>query len=124
MKCVADFDFQIRAAIHFPFVKTEEILGIYLVDQPHKLSANGLQGMETNIIGLRYGIYERLNLLDLKRSQKKYRQHQLLFFDEWYDFTEQSPFNSVYKVKGLIIAVFHSALRLLKQIVKKYLLKK
>jgi glycosyltransferase involved in cell wall biosynthesis len=124
MKCVADFDFQIRAAIHFPFVKTEEPLGIYLVDQPHKLSANGLQSMETNIIALRYGIYERLNLLDLNRAKKKYKQHQLLFFGEWHDFTEQSPFNSLYKIRGLVIATIHSALRLLKQIVKKYLLKK
>ena len=118
-KCVADFDFQIRAAFYFPFVKTKEVLGIYLEDQPHKLSANGLQNFETNIIHLRYGAYAHLNLLNLKRSKSLYKKNQLLFFDKWYDLTEKSQFNSLHKTMGVVIAVFHAVFKLMKQIIKR-----
>ena len=37
-KCVGDFDFQIRCALKYPFVKVQNPLGIYLEDQQDKLS--------------------------------------------------------------------------------------
>ncbi|GHV29976.1 hypothetical protein FACS1894177_01770 [Bacteroidia bacterium] len=41
-------------------MKVEKLLGIYLEDRPEKLSYNGLQTLENNVIHLRYGGYENL----------------------------------------------------------------
>jgi len=120
-KCVADFDFQVRAALHFPFVKTAEPLGIYLEDQPHKLSANGLSDAERNMIYLRYGAYQHLNIALLPQTKKMYEQNKMLFFDEWRDFTEQAPFGKWYKAIGIVRACFTSAYWICKQLVKKIL---
>lgn len=62
-KLVADFDFQIRAAINnCKFVKTEQILGSYLALVPSKLSSNHrIHKKELDVIYLRYGIYDYLN---------------------------------------------------------------
>lgn len=117
-KCVADFDFQIRAALHYPFVKTDEPLGIYLEYQPHKLSANGLQLIEYNMIAMRYASYRYLNLFLLPETNRKYHRKQLLFFDKWQDFTEQSPFGKKYKAAGAICACFGSFYWLCKQLAK------
>ena len=118
-KCIADFDFQIRAALHFSFVKTGEPLGIYLEDQPHKLSANGLQPFERNIICLRYMDYRHLNLFLLKESNNKYRYNQMFFYDEWIDFTEKRSLGWLYKLKGMVYATFSSLYWLFRQVVKK-----
>ena len=118
-KCVADFDFQIRTALHFPFVKTDKPLGIYLEDQPHKLSANGLQRFERNIVYLRYTNYQCLNLFLLPEARKKYQQNRMLMYDEWIDFTEKVPFGWFYKVYGIIYAAFSSIYWLLRQTAKK-----
>jgi len=118
-KCIADFDFQIRAALHFPFVKIDEPLGIYLEDQPHKLSNNGLQPFEYNILCLRYGNYRYMNFFLLPEAKKKYKQKQMLIFDEWKDFTEKDPFGYLYKIQGIIYASFYSIYWLCRQIAKK-----
>jgi glycosyltransferase involved in cell wall biosynthesis len=120
-KCVADFDFQIRAALHFPFVKTEEPLGIYLEDQPHKLSYNGLQSLESNIIYLRYGSYKRLNVFELHKSKKMYRKNKLLFFDQWIDYNPENQFSTLHKGVNLFRALFSSSIKLAKQITRKIL---
>ncbi|MDR0769134.1 MAG: glycosyltransferase [Dysgonamonadaceae bacterium] len=105
-KCVADFDFQIRAALHFPFVKTQEPLGIYLEGQPHKLSANGgLQELENNIIYLRYGVYEKVNPFTLEISQKQYRMNDILQFGEWKPLIDKRYVNGFNKTVGMIIAL-------------------
>jgi glycosyltransferase involved in cell wall biosynthesis len=117
-KCSADFDFQIRASIHFPFVKVEEPLGIYLEDRPGKLSYNGLQMLENNIIHLRYGGYENLNLWKLKQAKYHYKQHQLLFYDRWEAFAEKSPLSKWHKLKGGCIAFFKTSNWMVRQIAK------
>ena len=122
--CSADFDFQIRAAIHFPFIKTKEVLGIYLEDQPHKLSSSTLQNKENNIIHLRYGAYQHLNLLNLQLSLEKYHKKKILFFSEWYLFVEKSQFGLIYKTGGLIVAFFNSIILSLKKIAKIILCRK
>jgi glycosyltransferase involved in cell wall biosynthesis len=103
-RCVADFDFQIRAALHYPFVKTKEPLGTYLEDQPHKLSANGLQELENNIVYLRYGIYEKVNPFTLWVSQKRYRKNEILQFGEWKLLVDKVYVNGFNKTVGIIIA--------------------
>ena len=117
-KCVADFDFQIRTALHFPFVKTAYPLGIYLEDQPHKLSANGLSNMERNVIYLRYGVYQYLNMALLPQTKKLYKRNKMLFFDKEYNFTEQTPFGKWHRI-GIVCACFTSAYWICKQLVKK-----
>ncbi|MDR0428341.1 MAG: glycosyltransferase family 2 protein [Dysgonamonadaceae bacterium] len=120
-RCSADFDFQIRAAIHFPFVKVKEVLGVYLDDQPFKISYNGCQQSENDIINLRYGAYERLNIFRVCSSKKKYRKNHHLFFDEWHPFTEESQFGLIYKAKGLFLSFFRSTIFEIKRIIKKML---
>jgi len=117
--CIADFDFQIRAALHFPFVKVDELLGIYLEDQPHKLSSNGLQPMEYNAIALRYANYFLMNIFLLSELKKKYYHNRMLIFDEWKNFTEKSPFSLFYKIRGIVFASYNSCYWLGKQTIKK-----
>jgi SAM-dependent methyltransferase len=108
-RCSADFDFQIRAALHFPFVKTDEPLGSYLEYQVNKLSFNGLQELENNIIYLRYGVYEKINYFTVLRSLNRYRKNALFFYDEWHFFSEKQPFNFFYRIirffPGLILSI-------------------
>ena len=120
-KCVADFDFQIRSALHFPFVKTAEPLGIYLEGHPDKLSYNGFSEIERNVIYLRYGVYQYLNIFLFPKAKKLYVPNKLLFFDNQQDFTEQTPFGKGYKTAGAICAFFTSIYWLCKQIAKKIL---
>ena len=120
-KCIADFDFQIRAALHFPFVKTCEPLGIYLEDQPHKLSYNGLQPFEHNVLYLRFSNCQYLNFFLLNETKKKYKHNKILIFNKWKDFTEKSPFGWSYKLKGIIFAGVRSLYWLCRQIAKKIL---
>jgi len=122
-RCIADFDFQIRVVFLFPFVKINEILGIYLENQPHKLSANGLQPIEYNIIAQRYANYFLLNFFLLPEAKKKYQQSRMLIFGEWKDFPEKSPFNWFYKMRGIVFASFNSAYWLCKQLAKKIVFK-
>ena len=120
-KCIADFDFQIRTALHFPFVKTGEPLGIYLEDQPHKLSASGLQLFEYNIISLRYANYSLMNFFLLSETKMKYQINRMLFFDKWNDFTEKTPFGWFYKMQGIFYASLKSFNWLFRQTAKKIL---
>ena len=122
-KCIADFDFQIRTALHFSFVKTEETLGIYLEDQPHKLSTNGLQLYELNVLYLRYGNCESLNFFLIPETNKKYKPKSILVFNEWNDFAEKSPFGKIYKLLGVVSAIFSSVYWLSRQIIKKIIFK-
>ncbi|MDR1682450.1 MAG: glycosyltransferase [Candidatus Symbiothrix sp.] len=120
-KCIGDFDFQIRAALHFPFVKTDEVLGIYLAERLGKLSSNGLQPLEHNVVYPRFGIYRRLNFCLLPESNRKYQRNRMLFFDEWHDFSEQPTWDKWYKTLGFVPAGFTSAYWLCKQLAKKTL---
>ncbi|HWK03600.1 MAG TPA: glycosyltransferase [Puia sp.] len=120
-RCSADFDFQIRTALHFPFVKAPELLGIYLEAQPHKLSSNGLQRYENNVIHLRYGAYENLDLPTLAKAVKLYSKEKMMFYGKWVGFEEKSPFKNAYKLKGALIAAGHFPLSFSKLTVKRVL---
>jgi hypothetical protein len=75
--------------------------------------------MENNIIHLRYGAYQHLNLFRLPASKKRYKQNQLLFFDEWWNLMESSQFNWFSKITGLIAATVGSVYWGVRQIAKK-----
>jgi len=113
-KCSADFDFQIRAAIHFPFVKVNEPLGCYLEYQSTKLSFNGLQELENNIIYLRYGVYEKINYFTARCSLKKYKKNAMLFYYEWHPFLEKQQFNLFYKFTHFFTGLIHSIIKQIK----------
>jgi len=118
-KCSADFDFQIRVALHFPMVKTPDILGISLENQPHKLSANGLQELENNIVYLRYGSFGRINLFTLRRSLKIYHKTTLFHYGKQITFDETSPFGRSYRIMGWISSLFFSLILVSKRCIKK-----
>lgn len=107
-KCVGDFDFQVRVAMHYSFVKVKEPLGIYLEDLPHKLSSNGVQSLENNIVYLRYGVYKKIQLPLLQRSLSRYKKNAFLFFDQWYRNTGKSPFRWSYRFAGMAEMVLRS----------------
>jgi len=123
-KCVADFDFQIRTANRFPLVKVDNPLGIYLEDQPHKLSASGIQEIENTTLYLRYGVYEKVNPFAIGLSRKKYRQDELLFFDKWYSIEKPESFSIFNICAGLGYGVIKYSIRYVKTNIIKPLLKK
>ena len=49
-KCVSDFDFQIRVNLHFRIYCIPNFIGIYLENDPNKISNNGLKQYENNIV--------------------------------------------------------------------------
>lgn len=104
--CVGDFDFQIRTAINYLMVKAPRPLGIYLQDQPHKISSSPLHTHENNIVYLRYGAYEKIEYNLLPRSVKLYKADNFKFFGNWKANTQVSPFSSWYRIKGGLIGMF------------------
>lgn len=66
---VADFEFQIRSLINHSIKKVAQPIGYYLIYVKQKLSSNEkLQAKENNIVHLRYGNYDKVNLLYLYAS--------------------------------------------------------
>ncbi len=118
--CSADFDFQIRVALHYPLVKVPEPLGIYLdgENQTHKISSNGKQQKETHTIYLRYGVFKKLDITVLWNRKFRYQKDKLLFYGQWVDFTEKSPFSLLQRVTGMLIALFKFPLYLLHRVRK------
>jgi glycosyltransferase involved in cell wall biosynthesis len=104
-RCVADFDFQIRAALHFSFIKVSTPLGVYLEDMPHKISSDLVQGLENNVIYYRYGVYEKIQLPLLKKSLATYKKNCFLFFGEWVTNTETAPFGAFRRFKGMLVSI-------------------
>jgi len=106
LRCIADFDFQIRAALHFPFVKTDTPLGVFLADNPNQISNNGLAPLEYNIIALRSGYFKNLIPHRFVAAMKKYRYRQILSFGKWEPYTEKQQFSLLSKIGGIIFATY------------------
>ena len=123
-KCVADFDFQIRTVSRFPLIKVDEPLGIYLEDQPHKLSANGIQEVENNIIYLRYGVYEKVNPFSISLSRKELRQNELLFFGKWHSCEKTKSYTIFRLCGGLAYSSVKYSIKHIKTNIMKPFLKK
>jgi glycosyltransferase involved in cell wall biosynthesis len=118
-RCVSDFDFQIRTAMHFPFVKVRQPLGIYLEDMPHKISSNHSQRLENNIVYLRYGVFEKVYLHLLQKSLSNFKKGHFLFYGQWVKNREKSPFSFLYHLKGLMISLLKMPVHLMKMSLKK-----
>ncbi|MBC7829699.1 MAG: glycosyltransferase [Chitinophagaceae bacterium] len=119
-RCVADFDFQVRTALHFPLVKVPKPLGIYLEDQPHKISGDSAQVLENNMVYLRYGVFEKIQLPLLRRSLANYKKKEFLFFGQWKKNPERSPFGYSYILKGIFLSLLKAPVYYGKMIVKNY----
>jgi len=120
-RCVGDFDFQVRAAMHYSFVKVAAPLGIYLEDQPHKISSNGAQTLENNVVYWRYGVYEKIQFHLLFKSLAAYKKSQFLFGGKWFSNAEKSPFSLGYRIKGMVKGMITSPLHFSKTLIKRYL---
>jgi glycosyltransferase involved in cell wall biosynthesis len=104
-RCTGDFDFQIRTAMRYPFAKATAPLGVYLENQPHKISSSPLQALENNIVYLRYGIFEKLQFPLLARSIAAYHKDEFLYEGKWIRNNEQTPFSHLYRLRGILIAI-------------------
>jgi glycosyltransferase involved in cell wall biosynthesis len=104
-KCVADFDFQIRTALKYSFVKVEKPLGVYLENLPHKLSSNSVQALENNIVYLRYGVYKKILLPKIFKSMSLYKRNSFLFFGKWMTNSVRSPFSGFSKTIGAVQSI-------------------
>jgi GT2 family glycosyltransferase len=104
-KCVSDFDFQVRVAMHYKIGHVNESLGIYLENDPNKISNNGDQQFENNIIYLRYGVYNKLILNKVPASLKLYKINNIVNFGENIKLNNNKPFNLQYRIIGLFISI-------------------
>ncbi len=116
-KCVADFDFQIRVALKYTLYSVPKSLGVYLENDTNKISSNGLQIYENNIVYLRYGIYEKLVLNLIPHSIKRYSVNSIINFNNTQPLDIKKPFSFTYRCKGIIISLF----KLPKYIAKEFL---
>lgn len=73
-RIVGDFDFQVRVARQFPLAKTQGLLGYYLEGDPKKLSSSYSDlERERTVIELRYGQFDKVNLVFLPAALLKHR---------------------------------------------------
>jgi GT2 family glycosyltransferase len=101
-----DFDFQIRTAMRYPLVKVEQPLGVYLENQPHKISSSSsTQILENNIVYLRYGVFEKIQFQLLPKAVAVYNKDQFLYQGQWVENREKTPFSYLYRVKGVFIGM-------------------
>ena len=83
-RLVGDYEFQIRAARNFDFVKTNKILGYYLINEKNKLSSDfRLQNAERTSVEIRYGVYDKINLLYFFHAIKNYKIYKCLYNGEY-----------------------------------------
>lgn len=115
-KCVSDFDFQIRVALHYKIRRVNKSLGVYLENDPNKISSNGLQKAENNLIYLRYGVYEKVMFHLVVSSLKKYKKNTILNYGQVKDITVEIPFTYSYRIKGLIYSFFAAPLHIARDI--------
>lgn len=82
-RLVADYEFQLRIAVNHSLVKAEGNLGYYLGQLPHKLSSQrGLQKLERASVEYRYGMYDRTDLLEIKKAFESFDTYNVINFGE------------------------------------------
>lgn len=126
-RLVGDYEFQIRAARNFELVKTNKILGYYLINEKNKLSSNfRLQNAERTSVEIRYGVYYKINLVYLFKALKNYKIYKCLYNGEYYNINKyfNNHLNYVLLRIPLIIGAFirlpRNILSYFKHVVFKY----
>ena len=106
---VSDFEFQIRVGRAIPFVKTEAMIGYFLISAPLQLSSNRkLQSTELNTVLIRYGIFDKLNLLFAIAALKKYSIFNFICYNKKYavsDWFSNYTFFIILRMPLFIISV-------------------
>lgn len=91
-KLVGDFEFQIRAAFKYPFIKAEGILGYFLAGGGTRLSQQIERHIiEDNATYLRYGVYQKVNICYLS-FRSTFRENEIKNGDEWIPLKCYIPF--------------------------------
>lgn len=81
---VGDYEFQIRAARSYKLIKANDILGYYLINDKNKLSSNSkLQNSERTAVELRYGVFDKINLLYIVTAIKNYQLNKCLYSNNY-----------------------------------------
>jgi GT2 family glycosyltransferase len=79
-RLVGDYEFQIRAARNFEFVKANKVLGYYSINGKNQLSSNfRLQNAERTSVEIRYGVCYKINLLYFFKAIKSYKIYKCLY---------------------------------------------
>lgn len=107
-KCVSDFDFQIRVVQYYKLFCVPHSLGIYLENDKNKISSNGLQIYENNIVYLRYGVYDKIVLHLVFSALKKYNKNEIIYFGIKHRQSHLTTFSLSSITTGLLIAIFKS----------------
>ena len=80
----ADFDFAIRMALNYKGVFTNNILGYYLIEgNGLSTKQKNLQYIESQLIYLRYGVWNKFDLFELKNLIDKYSVSHILNYNKW-----------------------------------------
>lgn len=115
-KCVADFDFQIRVAMKYKLFSIDQPIGVYLENDKNKISSNGLQIFENNVVYLRYGAYEKVQLQHYFKSNKMYNKEELKNFNDSFLITTKKPFTKMYMLKGIILSLILLPINILRDL--------
>lgn len=117
---IADFDFQVRAAREFKFIKVNENLGYFLEGTSHNLSSNYKQhDYEHTAMHLRYGNLDLIYITYLYEVRKSFRVNKYKWCGEfhpvekWYRLKE----SKLLKILPMITVPF---LKLPRHVVRKY----
>jgi hypothetical protein len=117
--CVSDFDFQIRLAMHFEFKCVNQSLGIYYENDPNKISSNSLQKIEINLMYIRYGAYEKINIHMIPSTLKRYNKNTMINFGKTCDLRQEMPFNFRHRIEGVGIAILRWPIHIARDIYHK-----
>lgn len=106
-RLVGDYEFQIRAARNFEFVKANKVLGYYSINGKNQLSSNfRLQNAERTSVEIRYGVYDKINLLYFFKAIKNYKIYKCLYNGEYQSINKYFHNHIIYVVSRLFLLIF------------------
>ena len=121
-KVVGDFEFQIRVAYKYPFVKVDGILGYFFIGSGGaRLSQqNKMQIIENNMTYLRYGVYQKVDITYLSQRHM-FNENEVVSYNQSIPLTQYIPYiQSVRKskkgawVKAILFKLPYDTLRYIK----------
>ncbi|HZL08487.1 MAG TPA: glycosyltransferase [Prolixibacteraceae bacterium] len=117
-KCVSDFDFQIRVALQYEFYCVDHSLGIYLENDPNKISSNEVQTLENNIIYLRYKIWDKLILTTFSSTKKQFKKNTIINFGKELNVIPSKNVNIYHRITYILMAIKNTVVFFMKSTIK------